>query len=305
MLFRSGVIATLPSIYEQRSTQEAMLRSLGQLWLNGARIDWSGFAAREWRQRVPLPTYPFERQRYWLLDGLKGRSPVSTERMITGEMEKIENLSDWFFLPTWTQMPWPLPTGPKDTIEPWLLFMDEHGVGEYIRERLLQRGNPVITVYRGPSPAQRNIREFQVRPAERDDSASLLQLLNKQGLLPGRVVHFWSVTEDDTSDLAALSEHGFYSLLALAQALGNMGNQHFQIDVVSSDMQDVTGNETLMPIKSLLTGPCKVIQQEYGHIRCRSIDLAQNELSSRQGEALFKELLSPLVDTSVALRGRR
>ncbi|MBA2677389.1 MAG: SDR family NAD(P)-dependent oxidoreductase, partial [Ktedonobacteraceae bacterium] len=302
----SGVIATLPSIYEQRSTQEAMLRSLGQLWLNGARIDWSGFASRERRQRVPLPTYPFERQRYWLLDGIKGRTPVSAERMIAGEMEKIENLSDWFFLPTWTQMPWSLPTRDKDSTEPWLLFMDEHGVGEDIRERLLQRGHPVVAVYPGTSYAQRNIREFQVRSAERDDYTLLFNLLNKQGLLPTRLVHFWSITRDDSGNEPDLAgEQGFYSLLAIAQALGNMGNQHFQIDVISSDMQDVTGTETLMPSKSLLTGPCKVIQQEYEHIRCRSIDLAQSELSSRPGDALFKELLSPLVDTSVALRGRR
>lgn len=299
-----GVIATLPSIYEQRSTQEAMLRSLGQLWLHGARIDWSGFASRERRQRVPLPTYPFERQRYWLLDRLKGRPAVSTERMITGEMDKIENLSDWFFLPTWTQMPWPLPTGAKDAAEPWLLFMDTQGVGEHIRERLLQRGNPVITVYPGSDYTQRNMREFQVRPTERDDYTTLFQTLNQQGLLPGRLVHCWSVTESDSMDDVALSEHGFYSLLGIAQALGSLGNQQFQIDVISTDMQDVTGNETLTPIKALLTGPCKVIQQEYSHIRCRSIDLAQSELSPRQGDALFKELLAPLTDTSVALRGR-
>jgi acyl transferase domain-containing protein len=304
---RAGaVIATLPSIYEQRSTQAALLRSLGQIWLHGGKIDWSGFSARERRQRVPLPTYPFERQRYWLLDGLKGRPAVSTERMIAGEMEKIENLSDWFFVPTWTRMPWPLPTGNRETTAPWLLFMDECGVSAHIRERLLQRGTPVIAVYPGASYAQRQMREFQVRPAERDDYNTLLQTLARQGLLPERLVHCWSVTGTDETDLSvsALSERGFYSLLATAQALGNLGNQQFQIDVISTDMQDVTGNEALVPIKALLTGPCKVIQQEYNHIRCRSIDLAWDEWSPQQGDALYKELLAPLTDTAIALRGR-
>jgi len=43
-----------------------LLTSLGRLWMEGCEIDWRGFYADEERRRVPLPTYPFERQRYWL-----------------------------------------------------------------------------------------------------------------------------------------------------------------------------------------------------------------------------------------------
>ncbi|NEP50771.1 MAG: acyltransferase domain-containing protein [Moorea sp. SIO3C2] len=43
-----------------------LLRTLGKLWLNGVEIDWSGFSTHEQRHRLPLPTYPFERQRYWI-----------------------------------------------------------------------------------------------------------------------------------------------------------------------------------------------------------------------------------------------
>jgi acyl transferase domain-containing protein len=40
--------------------------ALAELWLDGARPDWQAFHAGERRRRVPLPTYPFERRRYWL-----------------------------------------------------------------------------------------------------------------------------------------------------------------------------------------------------------------------------------------------
>jgi acyl transferase domain-containing protein len=43
-----------------------LLNTLGQLWLAGIEIDWSKFYAGQQRYRVPLPTYPFERQRYWI-----------------------------------------------------------------------------------------------------------------------------------------------------------------------------------------------------------------------------------------------
>jgi len=40
--------------------------ALASLWLLGGRPDWKAFHAGERRRRVPLPTYPFERRRYWL-----------------------------------------------------------------------------------------------------------------------------------------------------------------------------------------------------------------------------------------------
>ncbi|NET60311.1 MAG: acyltransferase domain-containing protein, partial [Symploca sp. SIO2E6] len=43
-----------------------LLNTLGNLWLNGLAINWSGFAIHEHHHRLPLPTYPFERERYWI-----------------------------------------------------------------------------------------------------------------------------------------------------------------------------------------------------------------------------------------------
>ena len=42
------------------------MKALGQLWLARVEVDWSGFYAHERRYRLPLPTYPFERKRYWI-----------------------------------------------------------------------------------------------------------------------------------------------------------------------------------------------------------------------------------------------
>ncbi|HEV2855901.1 MAG TPA: amino acid adenylation domain-containing protein, partial [Thermoanaerobaculia bacterium] len=46
--------------------QEAVLSALGRLWVRGAEVDWQGYWSGQRRHRVPLPTYPFERQRYWI-----------------------------------------------------------------------------------------------------------------------------------------------------------------------------------------------------------------------------------------------
>jgi acyl transferase domain-containing protein len=46
--------------------RRCMLGALGALWTTGFAPDWESVRARVPIQRVPLPTYPFERVRYWL-----------------------------------------------------------------------------------------------------------------------------------------------------------------------------------------------------------------------------------------------
>jgi acyl transferase domain-containing protein len=61
----------LPTLVHAReadtlSSQRLLLETLARLWLVGVPLDWSRVSAREQRRRIPLPLYPFERQRYWI-----------------------------------------------------------------------------------------------------------------------------------------------------------------------------------------------------------------------------------------------
>jgi len=47
------------------SGRDIIIRALGHLWLAGAEINWQTLYSNERRHRVHLPTYSFERQRYW------------------------------------------------------------------------------------------------------------------------------------------------------------------------------------------------------------------------------------------------
>jgi amino acid adenylation domain-containing protein len=59
-------VPSLPGAHEPRPDQAFALGALGRLWLGGARLDWTGLWQREQRRRLRLPTYPFERRRYWV-----------------------------------------------------------------------------------------------------------------------------------------------------------------------------------------------------------------------------------------------
>lgn len=51
------------------SDRAFILRSAGELWLYGKNLDWPKLNSEQQRKRVPLPTYPFDEQRYWIKAG--------------------------------------------------------------------------------------------------------------------------------------------------------------------------------------------------------------------------------------------
>jgi acyl transferase domain-containing protein len=63
---QSVIVSSLPNAQLPESEIAAMLAALGQLTLAGATVNWAGFYAQERRQRVSLPSYPFERKRFWV-----------------------------------------------------------------------------------------------------------------------------------------------------------------------------------------------------------------------------------------------
>ncbi|NEO42203.1 MAG: type I polyketide synthase [Moorea sp. SIOASIH] len=63
----------LPSIRPAVDEWQQILSSLGQLYVQGVKVDWSGFDQKYAYQKLLLPTYPFQRQRYWVEAANNGR----------------------------------------------------------------------------------------------------------------------------------------------------------------------------------------------------------------------------------------
>jgi malonyl CoA-acyl carrier protein transacylase len=55
----------LPSLRHDWDDWEQISESVAHLYVRGVPVDWAGFDRDYPRRRVALPTYPFERQRYW------------------------------------------------------------------------------------------------------------------------------------------------------------------------------------------------------------------------------------------------
>ena len=56
----------LPSLRQGREEWRELLTSLATLYARGTEVDWPGFDRDYSRRKVTLPTYPFQRERYWM-----------------------------------------------------------------------------------------------------------------------------------------------------------------------------------------------------------------------------------------------
>ncbi len=68
----------LVSLREGQDDWQPLLQSLGELYVHGVPIDWSGFDKDYPRRRLQLPTYPFQRQRYWIERATTQITPQTT-----------------------------------------------------------------------------------------------------------------------------------------------------------------------------------------------------------------------------------
>ena len=78
----------LPTLRKGRGEWEQVLESLARLYAKGAKVDWAGFDMGFERRKVVLPTYPFQRQRYWIEEGSTGgSSPASSSQGVAATPE--------------------------------------------------------------------------------------------------------------------------------------------------------------------------------------------------------------------------
>jgi acyl transferase domain-containing protein len=56
----------LSSLHPDKPDWQPLMQSLKTLYLQGAKINWEGFERNYQHQHLQLPTYPWQRQRYWV-----------------------------------------------------------------------------------------------------------------------------------------------------------------------------------------------------------------------------------------------
>jgi amino acid adenylation domain-containing protein len=277
-----AVFSTLPHRDDPGSDAETLLRVLARLWLAGAEIDWEGFRAGERRRRIPLPTYPFERRRYWVEPS---RAAAAAPR---------NAVPAWIEEPSWRTAALAAEAGSAEEIGagPWLLLTDRLGIGDRLAERLITGGAEVVSIAQEAAA----------------DAVQTVREMADAGRFPARVVHLWSVAADP--EQAAADDRngtGAESLQALAEILSAAPSE-IRIAAVSTHVQEFGGEETV-PEREGLPAACAAITAAHPRLVCRSLDVAppaSPEAADRLAEWLLADLVrgtEPVVAYSP--RGKR
>ena len=308
------VLSSLRHPQEEHSDVKFLLSTLGKLWLRGVPVDWFGFYASEHRHRLPLPTYPFERQRYWIESQKKSRDSASANY-------KKPDIADWFYAPVWKQaISFAIGQSPNAPVavkleskKYWLVFADACQVGSQIAQHLKLSNQDVITVVSGEQFSKLGEGKYTINPQQPNDYDALLKELQRLGQVPDEIAHLWSLTPNEQRQSGIeffenCQNLGFYSLLFLAQALNKQNvTSPINILVVTNDIYDITGIERLTPEKATVLGMCKVIPQEFSNITCRSIDVVIPASGTSHENKLIDQLMAELTANSsesvVAYRG--
>jgi acyl transferase domain-containing protein len=299
------VLSSVHSAQEHQPDLEFLLNSLGRLWLSGVPVNWPGFSMHERRHRVALPTYPFERQRYWV--GMPGQEAIQAAALAGGQ-----DVTDWFYLPSWRPSgPPPAGGGVAEAGSHWLIFTDGEGFGDRLAARLEERGADAIRITDGDRFEKVDDRTYAIRPQQRTDYDAVLKDLRSRSWAPDRILHLWGaapLTGDGLDRFEDEQTKGFYSFVFLAQALESQKMTHrMPVGVVTRGVHAVQGDEVLCPARSTVLGACKVVAQEYPNLRCRAIDLAADEAADLDvADRLIRELTAEAFSPVVAYRkGRR
>ncbi len=273
-----NVITSLRHRDQDVSDDTFFRTALGRLWASGhssASLD-----LQHRGQRIPLPTYAFQRRSYWIEPG---KAEVRAE---TQMLHREDDLKKWFHEPIWEICPL-LPDVDRGPLG-WLVFLDEVGLGEALVRHLREGGHRVVTVRNGARNAKLSKEEYLIdsdRGAE--GYQDLVTGLMEDDVIIHRLLHLWMLTGDE--DRSALNqcahnlERSFYSLFYLFRALGDhdvLSDMH--VIAVSNGARQVFDEPVPAPEKATHDGPCMVAPHEYPGLTCTSIDLDYSGKSSKR-----------------------
>jgi len=307
------VLSSIRNHYENRNDVELLLDSIGGLWLSGTAINWGDVHRREKRHKVPLPTYPFERRLYWI----DAADPtIKSERRPIGAPELASSgIDNWFYVPGWERTPFAGELRNESNPEraSWLVIGDRYGGGARVKAKLENLGLKAELARFGDKFSRRNDGSFEVNPGGVGDYLSLLGELKGTLAGPLNIVHLGALTRDraegDHSPRPANQDFGFYSLLHIAQAIGDLNIAvPIRIGVISNRVHEVTGDEALNPEMATMLGPCGVIAKEFPNVMCFNIDLPDSEAIDVLPDETLARIISEFNGTHknhvVAYRGR-
>ena len=316
------ILSSMPHAAAQSVGEvKTFLRAAAELWIAGVPLDWSRRYEGERRLKRPLPTYPFERKKYWVLDEDQP-APTQPEAASAGGaagalIARPPARAGSHYLvetATWKRVQYSAPAHRnRDQAQlVWLVFVAREAVDQRVANALRNRGDKVIVVEKGAGFIRLGDDYFSCDPNQEADIDELCLAITKgftteQQL---RVVYFCNPSRPRPADKVALEyrrevDDKINAPIVLIRSLTRHAKaENVSLTIVTRDGQEITGRETIDPMMTLPIGPCLAGMHEYPGLNCRVVDITSKvPVIEQLAQRLAADLAEPRQSAVTAYRG--
>jgi acyl transferase domain-containing protein/SAM-dependent methyltransferase len=252
--------------------------ALGQLWAQGADIDWHTYYRGETRRKVALPSYPFERDSYWVGGGEDPSMQAAATR---------KSMVGWAYLPDWVEAP---TTGAhrlsKDARI--LIFSDKSSAAISLQNALAAQGVTAIKATAGKRFMQRKDGSFIVDPDEPEHMARLTERLRDDTNPITHVVFFWPLMLEDAETCVGTMQN---AAIELAKTNGMAKLRMFSL---TAQAQSARSDGTCSVAASATLAMAKTLGQEIPSLRVTTVDVAKDDQTATSADRLAGRLMDEL-----------
>jgi malonyl CoA-acyl carrier protein transacylase len=287
--------AWLPSLKRGEPDWQRMLTSLAELYVRGAEVGWNGFDRDYPRRRLPLPTYPFQRKRYWIV-----------EDAFPKEQDNL------FYEIQWLKKEENPDRSDKADGGCWLIFSDRKGTGEALSVELAKNGQKSVLAFAGEAYRRLDRERFTINPDDPEQIRNILEDLPWPATFVFcGIVHLWSLDAPPPEEVAAgnlEASHvtGCGTIMHLVQKLAlKSWPKAPRVWIVTKGAQSVTKDEQRLNIfQAPIWGIGRTIALEYREYWGGMLDLDPERTVGEDAMLMCREICSPDSEDQVAFRAR-
>ncbi|MGH3870235.1 MAG: SDR family NAD(P)-dependent oxidoreductase [Pseudonocardiaceae bacterium] len=297
--------------YAPDDDQQFFYRAIARLWTQGVAVEWASVTEQA-RWRVPLPGYPFERERFWVdgpavrprrndpaeplprfLDQPRGATPADVSPAADPARDSAASSApqsvgtELLYGVSWRRCVDVLRPDPALVVaRRWIILSDRSALAQELTEALSHHGAEPIVVVPGTEFRRVDAVSFLLTPERKEDYKLLLDAVGRAGT-PLCIVDFWAslATAAGGLDLA--------SAVGIAHG-ASRGAEDIELSVVTCGAFDITGGERLIPRSACAVAASRTLALELPQISTKILDLDPVEAEGAARTQLVRRMLADL-----------
>ncbi|MBF0224370.1 MAG: SDR family NAD(P)-dependent oxidoreductase [Desulfobacterales bacterium] len=293
----SGILAGTVKRSDEKSIELKSIQSLIEnkdfekilnLWINGTDIEWQMLYQKPYPMVISLPTYPFERQRYFIPDVNAPEKEISIQKQT--DENQTENFDFIYYASQFEKSD--ISQNTKLIKGNILIFDTDEKLKNAFKQKK-QINSAIVLVKQGKEFNQFQDKIYEINPEKIDDYAKLFNELKDKS--PTQIIHFWSKSDFSYED-ESLNNNFKISATSVFFIAKTLIDQK-----ISEKIDLIYIHNSATPEFSALSGLCKTIKTENPNIQARCVgingqiinnddlctEIILNEISSNEDEVFY------------------